>query len=129
AQDLAEWMTDPGSKNLAVVTGSPGTGKSALLALPALLTEQSQRRDLLRAAVSGSLIEHTASFLPVETPVIAVHARGLNTDQTAGAVAQALGRDASTASGLLEVLETIPQQDERIVVVDAIDEATYPATL
>ena len=129
AQDLAEWMTDPGPKNLAVVTGSPGTGKSALLALPALLTEQSQRQELLSAAKSGSLIEHTASLLPVDTPVTAVHAHGLNTDQTAGAVAQALGRDASTASGLLEVLETTPQQDKRIVVVDAIDEATHPATL
>ena len=129
AEDLSAWMTDPGPKSLAVVTGSPGSGKSALLALPALLTEESQRRVLLRAATPGSLIEHAASLLPAETPVSAIHARGLNTDQTAGAIAQALGRDASTASGLLEVLDTTPQQDERVLVVDAVDEARSPATL
>src|SRR5262249_1544827 len=52
-----------------------------------------------------------------------------NTDQTASAIAQVLGRDVSTASGLLEDLETAPQQDERIVVADAVDEAVSPTTL
>jgi WD40 repeat protein len=129
AEDLSSWMTDPGPKRLAVVTGSPGSGKSALLALPVLLTEQSQRRDLLRAAAPGSLIEYTASLLPAEIPVTAIHARGLNTDQTAGAIALALGQEASTASGLLEVLDATPQQDEQVVVVDAVDEARSPSTL
>ena len=125
-RDLAKWITDPGPKNLAVVTGSPGTGKSALLALPALLTEQSQRQGLLRAATHGSLIEYAASLIPAETPVTAVHARGLNTDQVAGAFAPALGRDVSTASGLLESLDASPQQNERVVVVDAVERGHLP---
>ena len=43
-EHLAAWMTDPGPKGLAVVTGSPGTGKSALLALPVLLTQPALAR-------------------------------------------------------------------------------------
>ena len=128
-ENLAEWMADPGPGRLAVVTGSPGSGKSALLALPALLMEQSQRGNLLRVVTPGSLIELAAHLFPLETPVAAVHARGLNTDQTAGAIAQALGRNANTAAALLEVLDAAPLQGEHIVVVDAVDEAISPATL
>ncbi len=129
AEHLAAWMTDPGPKDLAVVTGSPGTGKSALLALPVLLTDRFRRADLLRAADPGSLIQRTAGLLPAGTPVTAIHARGLNTDQAAGAIARALGREASTASALLEDLDTTPEHGRRVVIVDAVDEATSPATL
>jgi len=129
AEHLAAWMTDPGAKGLAVVTGSPGTGKSALLALPVLLSDRFRRADLLRAADPGSLIQRTAGLLPAGTPVTAIHARGLNTDQAAGAIARALGREASTASALLEDLDTTPEHGRRIVIIDAVDEATSPATL
>ena len=129
AEHLAAWMTDPGPKGLAVVTGSPGTGKSALLALPVLLTDRFRRADLLRAAGPGSLIQRTAGLLPAGTPVTAIHARGLNTDQAAGAIARALGREASTASALLEDLGTTPEHGRRVVIVDAVDEAASPATL
>ena len=47
-EDLAAWMRDPGRHGLAVVTGSPGCGKSAMLALPVLLTDP-ERRDTLLA--------------------------------------------------------------------------------
>ena len=83
ARDLAAWMASPGPKGLAIVTGSPGTGKSALLALPVLLTQPVLRADLLRGAEPGSLPRQTADLLPPGTPIVAVHARGLNTDQAA----------------------------------------------
>ena len=129
ARDLAEWITSPEPKNMAVVTGSPGTGKSALLALSTLLTDQSQRRILLRSATAGSLIEYMASILPADTPVAAVHVRGLNADQVAGLIAGVLDRDAKTAIGLLELLDDSPLRNERVVVVDAVDEAISPAAL
>ena len=128
-QHLAKWMTHPGSKGLAVVTGSPGTGKSALLALPVLLTQPALRADLLRGAEPGSLVQRTADLLPADTPIVAVHARGLNTDQAAGAIAQALGRVPSTAAALLDDLDATPEPAGRVVAVDAVDEAASPATL
>ena len=103
-QHLAAWMTDPGPRGLAIVTGGPGTGKSALLALPVLLTQPALRADLLRGAEPTSLVQRTADLLPPDTPIVAVHARGLNTDQAACAIAQALGRAARTAAALVDDL-------------------------
>ena len=64
AQQLAAWMTGPDPSGLAIVTGSPGTGKSALLALPVLLTQPALRADLLRGAEPGSLVQRMADLLP-----------------------------------------------------------------
>ena len=129
AEYLARWMTDPAPKDLAVVTGSPGSGKSALLALPVLLTEQSWRTDLLRATKPASLIQQTAGLVPADTPVIAVHARGLNANQVAAVLAQELGRESRTASALLDDLDARPEPGRRILIVDAVDEAASPPTL
>ena len=125
---LAAWMTLPGTNGLAVITGSPGAGKSALLALPVLLANQSRRADLLRVAEPDSLIRHVAGQFDASAPVIAVHARGLNADQVAGRIARSLGRGDQTVSALLEDLESVPG-DDHVIVVDAIDEAVSPATL
>jgi WD40 repeat protein len=130
AEHLTTWMTDPGARGLAVVTGSPGTGKSTLLSLPVLLTHQARREDLLRTAGSGSLARRTADLLPVDTPLVALHARGLNTDQAAGVIAQALGRGARTAASLVEDLDdTLTGNSRMVIVVDAADEATSPDIL
>ncbi|MGH3164575.1 MAG: caspase family protein, partial [Trebonia sp.] len=94
---LARWMTDPGRNGLAVVTGSPGTGKSTLLALPVFLAQPSRREELLSAAGPGSLIRRAAALLPADSSIVAVHARGLNTDQVASMIAHGLGRTPSTA--------------------------------
>ena len=129
AEHLAKWITNSEEKGLAVVTGSPGSGKSTLLALPVLLTQPPRRRDLLRYTPNGSLIQRAADLLPADTPVIAIHARGLNTDQVSSEIARALGRQANSASGLLEGLDTAPQLHRRVVIVDAIDEAASPTAL
>jgi hypothetical protein len=129
AERLATWMTGPRPRGLAIVTGSPGTGKSALLSLPVLLTQQTWRRDLLSTAEPGSLIYRTAELLPADTPLVALHARGLNTDQAAGIIAQALGRDLRSAAALLESLDEASPPGEHVVVIDAADEASSPATL
>jgi WD40 repeat protein len=127
-EDLAAWITGPEPDDLAVVTGSPGTGKSALLSLPVLLTLPNRRADMLTPGPS-TLIRRAASLIAADTPIVAVHARGLTTDQTAAAVAEALGRHARSASGLLEDLEATPASADRVVVIDAVDEAISPHTL
>jgi hypothetical protein len=126
---LARWMTDPARGGLAVVTGSPGAGKSALLSLPVLLSEPSGRQDLLRAAGASSLIQRTAALLPAGTVDIAVHARGLNTDQVAARIAEGLHRRADSASALLADLHRARKRVRRVVVIDAVDEATSPGSL
>jgi hypothetical protein len=100
ADHLAAWITGPEPDRLAVVTGSPGTGKSALLSLPVLLSQPTRRRDLLRAGPS-SMLSHAADLIPADLPVVAVHARGLSTDQAAGMIARALGRTPGSAAELL----------------------------
>jgi len=42
-EDLAGWMRGPERGGVAVVTGSPGSGKSAMLALPVLLCDDARR--------------------------------------------------------------------------------------
>jgi WD40 repeat protein len=128
AEHLAGWINGPEPDRLAVVTGSPGTGKSALLSLPVLLSQQAGRGDLLKTG-SGSLLHNAAGLIPVGLPVVAVHARGLSTDQAAGAIARALGRTSVSAAELLEDLEASPVTSREVVVIDAIDEATSPQTM
>ena len=128
-EQLATWMAGAEPGGLAIVTGSPGTGKSALLALPVLLTQRPWRAELLRGAEPDSLVQRMAALLPSDTTIVAVHARGLNTDQAAAAVGQALGRVPRTASSLLEDLDAAPERAIRVVAVDAVDEAASPGTL
>ena len=128
AADLARWITDSAAGHLAFVTGSPGTGKSALLALPILLSRSATRDTVLQGSPEGSLVHRTAEWLPLGTAMVAVHARGLNTDQVAQQIGAGLDLAAPTATGLLELLEDAPGNGT-VVIVDAVDEARSPTTL
>jgi len=129
SEDLARWMTNAERGGLAFVTGSPGSGKSALLALPVFLSQASGRTDLLSAGEPSSLILRTAALLPLGTPDIAVHARGLNIDQVSDRIAEGLDRHATSAGALIGLLDSVPERRHRVIVVDAVDEALSPSTL
>ena len=109
-EDLAGWMRNPDSGGLAVVTGSPGTGKSAMLALPVLLTDGQGRDALVIGAEQDSLVARAADLFDA-LPVIGIHARGKNPNQVADAIAEDLGRSASSPEELLEKLEDDPETD------------------
>jgi hypothetical protein len=127
-EDLAGWMRDQERDGLAVVTGSPGSGKSAMLALPVLLSDGQRRDALVAGADQGSLVARAADLFE-GLAVLGIHARGMNPYQATDAIAQYLGRSASGPDELLEDLEGHPETRSRIVVVDAVDEARDPRRL
>jgi hypothetical protein len=129
AADLARWITDPTPARLMLVTGSPGSGKSALLSLAVMLTDPARREELLAATAAGSLAHQTAEQLPATSRVVAVYARGQNADQVAHAIATGMGRPASSALELLESLDELPPTDAPVIIIDGVDEARKPTRL
>jgi WD40 repeat protein len=128
---LSAWLAgSPGDLDyLRVLTGSPGSGKSAVLgavvcsahpALRSVMPEVSQR---LPAQGRPPLLDSLAI----------VHARDLTTCQVLGSVADQLGLEGSPGSGgwaaesLVRAMR--PGGSGPVVVLDALDEATMPAQL
>ncbi|MFD7656413.1 AAA family ATPase [Actinosynnema sp. NPDC059797] len=135
---IARWMESPGETgtNLLVVTGSPGSGKSALLGVVTCLTH----RQLLQ--VAGAVLSRIRDHRPRPTArVIAVHARErtvaevvssllrqLDPEQLEGEPSLALG-DAEPGDDVATLLRRLSQEGPVIVVVDALDEAVDPEKL
>ncbi|MGH3613108.1 MAG: hypothetical protein ACRDRK_11040 [Pseudonocardia sp.] len=112
------WLREPGHPATLVVTGDPGSGKSALLSRLTVLADP-----LRRGRVPG------LHLLPDDTVPGAgsitrfVHARGLTAEQLMAALCEATGAEDTTSPGGL-----LAQLRDRggppvVVVVDAVDEA------
>lgn len=125
-EDLAAWMSDIDDGDLAIITGSPGSGKSTVLALPVLFSGTEFAEQTTRG--SNSLIQR-ALVLFKDKWIVGVHARGLNTDETARAIGDEFRIDAATATELIHKLSGMSELQDRIVIVDALDEARRPALL
>ena len=125
-RDIGSWLSNPEAGEVAVVTGNPGSGKSALLALPALLSDPQYRDALLTAARGRAIVSVAADAVGPASGLIAVHGRGLNADQIAGVIASAVGREATTAPGLFGALDREPITQRPVVLLDALDETDQP---
>ncbi|HEV2375114.1 MAG TPA: WD40 repeat domain-containing protein [Streptosporangiaceae bacterium] len=130
ADELASWAAGPGGlPGLAVVTGGPGAGKSVLLASLVLAAGQAREKRAPRGATRGALVQRMAGLLPATLALTAVDAHGLSADQVANVVAAALGRPGGGAGALLADLARTPERSDRVLAVDAVDEAAAPASL
>ncbi|WP_221329194.1 WD40 repeat domain-containing protein [Actinoplanes sp. L3-i22] len=126
-RELTAWLAreSPDDFRVRVVTGGPGTGKSAVLGRVVTFGHAVLRRDV----PAGQVPDEPGLVPPPGSVHCAVHARGRTTDQVAAAIGHDLGRPVRTAE---ELLTAVPRDATRPVygiVVDAIDEAQDPEQL
>jgi hypothetical protein len=102
---------------MRVVTGTPGSGKSAVLGRLVLLADPVQREAAVRADPDLDL----GTLPPVGSIDLSVHARGRTSQELTEAVAAAVRAEVASVEDLLAALEA--QARPVTVVVDAVDEA------
>ncbi len=123
-RELASWLGQSWSEDgrARVVTGGPGSGKSAVLGRLVCLADPRTRDELAAGAPPGTVP-------PLGAIRAAMHARGRTADELAAEIAHALGVGASGASSLLAMLRETWRSRPAVVVVDAVDEAADPFRL
>jgi WD40 repeat protein len=123
--ELVSWLTavPSAADNVRVVTGGPGSGKSAVLAR--LVTMSNPR---YRADMPGSLAaDDPVAALPANMITVAVHARAAPTEEIVKALATEAGAPQADLDGLIEGL--LGQPKTFAIAVDALDEADDPPAL
>jgi Trypsin-like peptidase domain/WD domain, G-beta repeat len=120
-EELRSWLVEepgPGSKG-RIVTGGPGSGKSAVLARIVTLSDRDFR----------SRVPDVDSALdpPAEVVDVAVHARGKSLTEVVGDIERAIGLTAHLhADWLVAQLLRREPTTPLTVIVDALDEAAEP---
>ena len=119
-RELAGWLAaaPDGQPAIRVVTGAPGSGKSAVLGRLVLLADPDRRQ----AALKADAALDPASLPPEGSIEASVHARGRTPLEVVGAIAAAVGGQAASVEDLLHALRA--RTDPAVVVVDAVDEAS-----
>lgn len=122
-QELVTWLTasSGGDSKARVVTGKPGSGKSAVLGQLVILSDPEHRAKALSA-------DAPAGTVPPQGCIdVSVHARGMTVADVVDTIALAAEVEAASPEDLLLGLQ---DQDRRlVVVVDAVDEAAAPDEL
>ena len=118
--ELTAWSVNTGDMRARVVTGPPGSGKSAVLGRLISLADARARGEKSGPEVNGG----QGSIISA-----AVLARGSTVDEVAAAVARSLHLDESTPGGLLSALRESWDPRPATIVVDAVDEAADPLRL
>lgn len=127
---LTPWVDGTVPESLAVVTGGPGTGKSALLGLLVCAAQPELRDALFQRLPQSALPGRDDTFA-------AVHARGRDAGRLATSIAKQLRLSSLPPQGVTpaELVRRLTATAERrrgpvpTVVVDALDEALDPGEL
>ena len=120
---LVAWLTAAPTlaDNVRVITGGPGSGKSAVLARLVTMSNPQYRADM-----AGPLADDDpVADLPLGAIDVAVHARTAPTDEVVSALAVAAGAPQTDFDGLIETL--LERGEAFTIAVDALDEADDPA--
>ncbi|MFG2548459.1 caspase family protein [Streptomyces sp. NPDC048581] len=127
-EDITEWLLQlPDERPTLVVTGDPGSGKTAVLGLLAAVSDPEYRRTVPLT----SLGLEDRPLPPPKTIGTAVYAQKLTNQQIVRALAAALRLPLTEAVGeLLNHLNGRPEPDRpRVVLIDGLDEAVTPSDL
>jgi hypothetical protein len=117
--EIAEWLSAEHSDGRPrIVTGGPGSGKSAVLARVITLADPTYREEILEKTVSKWA---TATLPPAGIVNVAVHARHKLLAEVTSEIASALNISAGDPTELLHKLAS--QREKVVIVVDALDEA------
>jgi WD40 repeat protein len=118
-RDLVRWLNDADDRSARVVTGGPGSGKSAVIGRLVVLSDPDYRRTVPAEGLSPDVRPPEASI------ATGVHARGLTSAQVLAALSAQAGVAADTPADLLREMG-----GRRLTVaIDAVDEALDPADL
>jgi hypothetical protein len=118
---LVAWLTSPESGGRpCIITGSPGTGKSALIGWLVALSNPQTRASIERTAGGMALDPELAP--PADSINLALHVRGKNAEEVVRAVGACIGVDVDGPSALVEALKQ--RGKSFALVVDALDEAS-----
>ena len=115
--EVCRWLADSQGTTTLVVTGDPGSGKSALLSRLFVLSDPR-----LRSRVPALHLLVPETLPPVGAMTRFIHARGKTPPDLLSALAEACGIDEAASPG--EIAEALRGRTTPVVVViDAIDEA------
>ena len=119
-REVCGWLRSPAGPAAMVVTGDPGSGKSALLSRLFVLADRK-----LRGRVPRLHTLPEATLPPLGAITRFIHARGLTIDELMAGLCEACDVDETASPGRL--LASVAGRGEPVVViVDAIDEAAAP---
>ncbi len=116
------WL-ETGAPATLVVTGDPGSGKSALLSRLSVLADPSRRNRVPQLhTLPGETVPRPGSISGF------IHARGLTSEQLMAGLCEVAGTDETASPGRLLAELRARGGEPIVVVVDAVDEAiTDPA--
>jgi WD40 repeat protein len=119
--DLNGWLDDPAGRPAAVITGDPGSGKTAVLGLLARLSDPDQAPGVPRGGLPEELVIQEGVFAD------AIYASTMTTAEIRDRIAATVGMRAETTQDLLDGLQH--GDGTAVVLVDAVDEADDPGGL
>ena len=123
-EQLVAWAADPARSGIRVVTGGPGSGKSALIAHLLMLGDPWLRSQL--ASGSTGLAAEEVATVPPGWASVGVRATGLDRAGVAAKLAAGLSIPATDPDDLLAALAERGENATITLVVDALDEAVSP---